>query len=413
MKRVSLIFLLSLVFTSHILSQNNFTLNRFLKKDSYKFQTKNEQFRFEFGGRMFADAAIYFNDETELKSGGEIRDLRLRLDADFRTKWSARINIDFSELEVSLKDIFIKYKINENCFVRAGYFFEPFGVEQTESTNDIKFMHVSSSVEAFRPGRNIGVEYNRWNEYYYLGVGIFGSKINYSKEKINSYNYYVYSKREKSKAELSFEDGYGFSSRMVIVPVKTDLNILHLGLSGNYRILENLSRKDRLVRYYSRAGTHIEKVNFLDVELNHVKSEMKYAVELVGAINNFSFQSELIKVKVNRESGYKNYSADGWYTQVAMLIKGGKYSYKSKSARLNRPKTGAIEILARYNEMNLNDRGIYAMGGMQKDYTLGCNWHASSNIILKLNVSNIAVDRYALNGIENFNMIQTRVQFSF
>jgi len=412
MKRISLIFLLSLVFTSHILSQNNFTFNKLLKKDSYKFQTKNEQFRFEIGGRMFVDAAIYFDDETELKNGGEIRDVRLCLDADYRTKWNARINVDFSELEIDLKDVFIKYKINENSFVRAGYFFEPFGVEQTESTNDTKFMHVSSSVETFRPGRNVGVEYNRWSEYYYLGVGIFGSKINFKEENKNYYNYYSHS-RKKNKTELSFEDGYAFSTRMVIVPVKTDVNILHLGLSGNYRILENLSRRDRLARYYSKAGSHIEKINFLDVELNHVKSEMKYAFELLGAIRNVSFQSEFLKTKVNRESGYKNYSAKGWYTQVAMLINGGKYSYKSRSARLNRPKTGAIEILARYNETNLNDRGVYAMGGMQKDYTLGCNWYARANIILKLNASNVEVDQFALNGEENFNMIQTRLQFLF
>ena len=94
-------------------------------------------------------------------------------------------------------------------------------------------------------------------------------------------------------------------------------------------------------------------------------------------------------------------------------IKGGNYKYKMKSARLANPKPGSIELLARYNKTNLNDSDSNIMGGEQKDISLGCTWYVNHNVLMKLNFTNVDLDENALNGEENFNMIQTRLQFSF
>ncbi len=51
------------------------------------------------------DAASYFDDETDLGSGSEIRDVRFLMKATLWKKWDAKINIGFADGAVSLKDV--------------------------------------------------------------------------------------------------------------------------------------------------------------------------------------------------------------------------------------------------------------------------------------------------------------------
>lgn len=52
--------------------------------------TDNGQFKFGFGGRVYMDAAGYFDDETDLGSGSEIRDIRMLMKLNFT-------NVDLDE----------------------------------------------------------------------------------------------------------------------------------------------------------------------------------------------------------------------------------------------------------------------------------------------------------------------------
>lgn len=404
--------LLFLLIVGNSMAQKNSTLNWIFQNDTSHFQTKNQKFKLRFGGRIFADAAYYFEDRTELESGGEIRDLRLRFDLAYAKKWSASINVDFSEMEIDMKDAYVKYSIDSNRFLRTGYFLEPFGIEQTESTNSTMFMHVASTVEAFRPGRNIGVEYNCWNQSYNLGLGIFGD-IEIEEEKGRSYYYYgYYPYHSHDEKKISF-NGYGVSSRFSITPIQNNWNILHLGVSGNYWIVD---KEDKKLSYQSRAATHVENERFLNVVIDNAKSQLMYGLEVIYASQNCSFQSEFIKTRVNRDSEFNDYIAEGWYAQFGWMIKGGNYKYNNQTARLSQPNKGAIEITFRYNETDLFDTYNYylkGMGGRQRDYTVGCNWYITQNMMAKLNYTNVDLDKYAINGEENFNMIQTRLQFSF
>ncbi len=378
---------------------------------SIQMATDDGQFKFGIGGRIFIDAAGYFDDKTDLGSGSEIRDIRLLFKATVWKNWDAKINIGFDGGAVSLKDVFLQYNINKNSFFRAGNFLEPFGIEQTESSKTIKFMNVSSTAEAFRPGRNLGVSYDRWGKSYYWALGLFGSDVN--------------------NTVSNQDEDFGITSRFVISPFHTE-KILHIGLSGTYRsvntITENVENRDYgsiknngSVRYRSRAATHIEGRRFIDATVEDAKSQLKYGIELITADGPVSLQAEYIKTKVNVDmpgsyASYnfiEKYKANGYYAQLAWLIKGGNYKYKMKTARLIKPGPGSLELLARYNRTNLNDEDSYIMGGEQKDFSLGCTWYVNHNVLMKLNFTNVDLDENALNGEENFNMIQTRLQFSF
>ncbi|MRT94691.1 OprO/OprP family phosphate-selective porin [Ancylomarina sp. 16SWW S1-10-2] len=399
MKKMKLIvglFLLTL--TLGAIAQEKTEISTKIKNGSVSFATKDGSLEFGFGGRVYMDAAAYFDDETDLGSGSEMRDIRMLMKASLWKKWDAKINVSFAGGAVSLKDVFLLYKINKNSFLRAGYFYEPFGVEQTESSKTIKFMHVSSTIEAFRPGRNLGVSYATWGNKYFWEAGLFGSDPN-------------------NKTEG--DEGYSLTSRFVFAPVQTDGGLFHIGMSGIYRTAdaagfnEDGSEKMKSIRYRSRAATHIEGRRFIDANVGAVENQMKLGFEMIAARGPVSLQGEYIDASVFRKSGNEDYHSKGWYAQLGYLIKGGNYKYKIKSARLAKPGPGSVELLARYNETDLNDPEAAIMGGKQKDLSFGCTWFVNHNILMKFNFTNIDLDEYALNGEENFNMIQTRLQFAF
>lgn len=403
MKHYYLTFCMLLI-TGSLLAQEANSTKLNVNKGSVNIATEDGQFKFGVGGRVYMDAAGYFDDKTDLGSGSEIRDIRMLFKASVWKKWDAKINIGFANGAVSLKDVWLMYHIDKNSFVRAGHFLEPFGIEQTESSKTSKFMNVASTIEAFRPGRNLGVSYDRWGKNYYWALGLFGSDVNNSVK--------------------NQDEDFSITSRIAISPFHTE-NIMHFGLSGSYRsvnVITNFENKFYTstergsVRYSSRAATHIEGRRFIDATIENAESEFKFGIEMIAASGPVSFQSELIRSKVNVEkdySYYKDYKADGWYMQFGFLLKGGNYKYKMKSARLAKPVPGSLELLARYNETDLNDTNALIWGGKQTDLTLGCTWYVNHNVLMKLNFTNVDLDENALNGEENFNMIQTRLQFSF
>lgn len=373
-----------------IIAQDTSNLKLKVNKGSMQMATDDGQFKFGVGARVYMDAAGYFDDKTDLGSGSEIRDIRLLVKATLWKKWDAKINIGFADGTVSLKDVFLQYNINKNSFVRTGHFLEPFGIEQTESSKTTKFMNVSSTVEAFRPGRNLGISYERWGNNYYCSLGLFGSDTNNNSEG---------------------DEGFGLTSRFVFTPINEDRTILHMGISGNYRTVDE-NEYGEMVRYRSRVATHIENRRFIDAEIENAESQCKIGLEMITSSGPVSFQTEYISAKVKREIA-SDYLANGYYAQLGWLIKGGDYKYKMKTARLSKPEPGSVELLVRYNVTDLNDDDVMINGGKQKDLTLGCTWYVNHNILMKLNFTNVDLDENALNGEENFNMIQTRLQFSF
>ncbi len=402
MKKRYLLTFCFLLVTAGLFSQDSNELKLRVEKGSIQMATDDGQFKFGMGGRVFMDAAGYFDDKTDLGSGSEIRDVRLLMTASLWGKWDAKINIGFDGGAVSLKDVFLQYNINKNSVFRAGHFLEPFGIEQTESSKTTKFMHVASTVEAFRPGRNLGISYDRWGKNYYWALGLFGSDTD---------------------NKTGDDEGFGITTRLAFAPFYTDGNILHVGISGTYRTADEAGydsygdENAKSIRYRSRAASHIEGRRFIDATVDNAESQFKYGIEMIAASGPVSIQGEVIKAKVNYDSGSSYYSdeymTNGLYVQMGFLVKGGSYKYNMKSARLAKPSPGSIELLARYNETDLNDDDTEIMGGKQKDISLGCTWYVNHNVLMKLNFTNVDLDENALNGEENFNMIQTRLQFSF
>jgi phosphate-selective porin OprO/OprP len=401
MKRHYIFIAFSFFLVTSLYAQDANKLKVNVNKGSIALASEDANFKYSFGGRVYMDAASYFDDKTDLGTGSELRDIRLLFKATVWEKWNAKINLTFAGGKVAAKDIFAQYNFNKKSHLRIGYFYEPFGLERTESSKTVKFLEISSTNEAFGPGRGLGFQYAVSGKRYYWGAGLFGDNdINNTSEG---------------------DEGFAISSRFVYAPLNKDGKVFHIGTSLTHRTAsangydEDGSEAAKNIRYRSRAATHIEGRRFVDAKVSNADSQFKYGIEILAASGPLSFQGEAIGAKVKRKDGLEDYSAMGWYGQIGYLLKGGKYKYKMGTARLAKPGPGSIELLARYNQTDLNDTDVMIMGGEQKDFSLGFIYYINHNMLVKLNYVNVDVDKNnAISGMaENFNILQTRFQFAF
>lgn len=118
---------------------------------------------------------------------------------------------------------------------------------------------------------------------------------------------------------------------------------------------------------------------------------------------------------MNRTNGQKAYRSHGGYVQGGFLIKGTGFDYDMMYGIPGRPSTSqAIELVARFNYSNLNDKSSEIKGGEEKDLSLGVNFYLNQYLGVKLNGSYVWVGDHC-NAFykKNFFLIQLRLQYIF
>ncbi len=95
---------------------------------------------------------------------------------------------------------------------------------------------------------------------------------------------------------------------------------------------------------------------------------------------------------------------------MGFLAIGNGYEYATSWARLELPEPGSLEFAVRYSCLDLNDKETEILGGQQQQFTFGCNYYWKKFIRLRLNYNFAHLDKYALNGKENFHFISARIQ---
>jgi phosphate-selective porin OprO/OprP len=116
----------------------------------------------------------------------------------------------------------------------------------------------------------------------------------------------------------------------------------------------------------------------------------------------------------------------GFYGYFSYFLTGENRKYKRENGVFSRVKPnknfrwgrgkgkGAIELAARYSELDLSDEGID--GGRLQDLTLGVNWYLNPNTRVMLNYVRTNVDRL-VNDIrlddDNADLLSMRFQIDF
>jgi phosphate-selective porin OprO/OprP len=153
-------------------------------------------------------------------------------------------------------------------------------------------------------------------------------------------------------------------------------------------------------------------------------------VEVAGVFGPAHFQGEYLTASVQAvgggveparsalsdDAGFSGYSVQAGYflTGESRGYKGTSFDRtKVKSELLDEGGWGAIEVVARYSSLDLNDDDAGVAGGAMDDVTLGLSWYASSYAKLMVNYVMATLSDADGDEVGKESALAARMQFDF
>ncbi|MFI3327836.1 MAG: porin [Rikenellaceae bacterium] len=371
-------------------------------------------------GLEYSNTSLSGNDgEFRLSNGFILRRIRLGVRTQIYNKIFADIDIDFDHGSVDIKDAAIKYQFHKNYSIRAGNIKEALSVDQQASWFYMNTLERSMAIQAFTGGRRLGVATAGYGDRWWASVGLFGPRLS-----------------SNQKQENAGDDGVSGSGRIVVLPLKKDNIMLHVGVGASYHKPDAWGNDDRVLSFISDTESRVDGHTFVEWSVagagkgGYVNNYEMISGEVALRTNKLLLMGEYIGTSISRydlstdgnhvELGRSYIS--GWYAMASYMILGEQRGYVGSEAEFGamkmRKKSGNLEIMARVSGINFNDdkiAGYEIMGGSALGYCVGLNWYPISNILLGLNYTYMNNDKYAdsSNGITyNGDLLSNSTEWS-
>lgn len=354
-----------------------------------------------FGGRLQVDAAA-FSDDEELEAafgepdpGAVARRAFLELGALYKERVELRFMVDFSDQvevrqigtdQVDFRDVFLGLvKLPVVGGVRVGYFKEPFGLEEIESSNHITFME-RSLTDAFVERRNLGVMLHR--------------TFTPQRRVTTSLGYY-----REANNDLTVFDGYGVTGRVTGLPVSGEdgRRLLHLGAALTYRD----PSEDRL-RFASRPESNQAPI-LVDTGFFRATEDVRGGLEAATVFGPLSLQGEYVFSHAGGTANGEDLFFPSYYVMASWILTGEQRRYRKNVGAFGvvhpERKLGAWELTGRFSYLDLDSGAV--QGGRLQDWTAGLTWYTNDYSRVMFNY--IAADR---EGFDLLHIVQMRLQIN-
>ncbi|EIC20268.1 OprO/OprP family phosphate-selective porin [Thiorhodovibrio frisius] len=362
-------------------------------KGGLSIESADEAFAFELGGNLWVDGAAYSEDTSSLGNGVDLRRARLKLEGRLFTDWGYQAEYGFAGNEAEVKDAYVAYEGFDDLAIKLGQFKEPVSLEEQTSGSNITFMERALPVEAFSPGRKLGLGVTSGGKDWSAAGGVFGEAIG-------------------DDTDDEGDSGWALAARVTHAPIDSKGRLVHLGASAQY---QNTDAQNE-VRYRTRPESNVTDQRLVDTRSIQEASEiLTWGLEGAGAVGPVSIQGEYLKVGVDRRDAQPKLDFDGWYLFAAWLITGEERIYDASQGRFEgvdpEGPYGALELALRYSTIDLDDADI--LGGQQQDVTLGLNWYLKRNLRFMTNYIWVDADPDRNGERDRPNVFQFRVQLDF
>lgn len=371
-----------------------------------KFETADGAYSFKVGGFAQVDAGVFKDDRKDHPDGTNIRRARLNVSGTIAKDFKYKIENDFAGNASALTDVYLEYAGFKPTSITVGHFKEPFGLETLTSDLFIDFIE-RASTNVFSPDRRIGAMVSSYGNIDPLGawtvaLGGFGSGT--------------------SSTSSTDDESRDITGRITIAPIADKTQLIHLGVAGSHRIPDSFTDS---FSFSSRAENQLSSASS-DLAVNtgaisNVESVNLLGLEAAGIYGPFSVQGEYVRAAVNRNSGVEP-TFGGYYVEASYFLTGESRNYNATTARFERVKPkwplslsqggwGAWQILARYSNLDLNDKTI--LGGELKDTTFGIKWLPNSYTMITANYIMSNSDSHAVTPNDDPHIFLLRTQFDF
>ena len=358
------------------------------------FESKNKQYRLWMDNRVQIDGATFFgknhSEYDKIGNNVSIRRARLAIKARLPHNWYGEVDMDLADGKFELKDAIIQFDGIPNVSLKAGNFKEDFSMEQTTTSRYLTFMERPMVCKALVPSRHLGLQVSYLRDHFRATGGVFFQTV----AGIEELDYVQDNNKDYGRSQ-----GYSFTGKIGWMPYAKDRSWgLYLGAKGSYRTPKTDEAPSDYggMRFSTRNSTSINRKKYLDTNvIPDVDHKWLYGFEGAAYYGPARIQSEWIGTRVNAEKAKYNFS--GWYVHASCLLFGGKQRFNTAEGEFTQPsrgrKWGDIELAARYDYLDLNNKDVY--GGAGENFTLGLNYYINNSVKIVLNYQYSNNDRYA------------------
>jgi len=312
------------------------------------------------------------NNGNEIKDSSGLRRGRLGVKGKLSHGWSFKSEFDFADKadeadsRVVVTDAYLAKKMGKTS-LKIGQYKEPFSLEELTSSRFVTFNERASTVNAYTPGRNLGVSYNLHLDGVNFTTGLFGDNVS--------------DKTGNGKRET-----LSFTSRLATYASLGGKDVIHFGVA--YRSSEPSNESEYETKFKpdasidqadGSAAAKIAEPN--NLEISRIQQT---GLELAIVKGRASIQGEYVHSNIGG-TDYDN--LEGYYGQISLFLTDDQRNYKTKSSVFGRVKpngdNGAVELAYRFGE---------ARNAGLENHTVGLNWYVTNNIRFSANYVKVDVD---------------------
>ncbi|WP_298449337.1 porin [uncultured Marinobacter sp.] len=327
---------------------------------------------------------FYSEDGEPDTTSGVLRNAKLELELEWGDSWAAEIDGSYKargdRSETELGDAYVQYQGANGFEATLGRFKEPFGLERLTSYTNISTSERSMVTSAFAPGRAQGLAIGQLNK---ASTWVFG----------------VFTKEPEG------EQTRAVTARYTVAPVRDSRRTLHFGIAASWRDLNGarFQIKDR--------GEVFSADNILRSPRFDARHTAVGGLEAAWSSGRLTVVSEAMAQQVERANG-EHWRFSGAYLQAGFFLTNDHRRYKHgefKGPDSPGP-AGAVELVARYSAVDLQDRDLGARAAIA---LVGANYYLGNQFQLRLNWLVPKVEGTILAPDPTGNALTLRVLFQY
>jgi phosphate-selective porin OprO/OprP len=388
-------------------------------KDGFSIKSADGKYALKLRGYAQADGRFYGGDEAKAVANSFfIRRARPIVEATVGKYFSARLMPDFAQGQTVLFDAYWDGNFVPAFTVRVGKFKPPVGLERLQSATDIEFAERGLPSNLV-PNRDVGLQ---------IGGEVDSGLVSYA---VGVFNGVV----DLGNGDADGNDAKDLDARVFIQPVRTgSLKGLGLGVAGTTGIEQGGVLATGLVsglpayrspgqqtvfRYRTDAAVPANSV-IADGRRSRLVPQGYFYTGPLGLLGEYAISRQDVRLGPNTAT----LTHKAWQASGNLFLTGEKAGFRTPTPKkpfdLQEKGFGALELVARYGELDLDDDAFPIFASASSSVTreqaagVGLNWYLNKQIKVAVNYEHTTFDGGAADGDrKSEDFFVTRFQHAF